>query len=124
MFLKYISNIKSAGFNLVKAIVLFKPLPVLVSIDFLVNAVWGGDPEETISSRAGKLVRAGDRGFAYVLCRMLNWFQKDHCVRNIQASEGSDELIVLDRGAVIGTILFFTWPYYAPYIKPILELLI
>jgi len=124
MILNYINNIKSAGIGLIKSVFNFKPIPILLNLDFLVNALWGGDPQETISSRAGKLVRSGDRGFAYAICRILNIADKEHCKKSIQDNEGSDELIVLDRGAVIGTILFLTWPFYSDYVMPFIEVLL
>jgi len=124
MILKYINNIKTAFIGLVMALISFKPMPILVNLDFLANAIWGGDPQESISSRAGKLVRAGDRKFAYYLCRALNFISKGHCEKHIQENEGSDELIVLDRGAVIGTILFLTWPYYSDFVMPFIRVVL
>lgn len=63
---------------------------VLVAIDQLVNTICGGDPDETISSRAGKLVRKGNRGPAYLLCLLLNKLDKDHCKKYIEEDEGDD----------------------------------
>jgi len=113
MITRYLKNVALAIMELIYAVFSLKPLPVLYKIDLVANAVFFGDPQETISSRAGKLVLAGDRGLAYYLCRALNWFDKNHCVKNIQEKEGDDELIVLDRGLVIGLMAAGTF-YYNP----------
>jgi hypothetical protein len=60
---------------------------VLVAADQLVNAVLGGDPDETISSRAAKAARRGHR-WGCVLCRALDALQRDHCERVIETDEG------------------------------------
>lgn len=61
---------------------------VIISIDQFFSAVTGGDPDETISSRAGKYVRRGHGWFPCVLCKFLNIFEKDHCIRSIEEDEG------------------------------------
>lgn len=61
---------------------------VLLSLDMLGNALLGGDPFETISSRAGKSKNA----WACYLCRFLDWLQKDHCKNAVNASAGSRAL--------------------------------
>lgn len=62
---------------------------LLIAFDQLGNALRGGDPDETISSAAGKAMRNGKR-WACVLCRFLNWFEKDHCLKSIDQTEGKD----------------------------------
>lgn len=62
----------------------------LIAIDQLINTILFGDPDETISSRAGK--RINKRRWAYVLCRMLHWFDKGHCQKSIESDEGSDSI--------------------------------
>jgi hypothetical protein len=66
---------------------------VLIWIDQGVNCViFLGDPDETISSRAGKYA-ANRRGWIPCqLCKFLNLFEKDHCVRSIETDEGSRNL--------------------------------
>lgn len=59
----------------------------LIALDQTVNALLGGDPDETISSRAGKAQGEGKR-WACVLCRLLNVFDRDHCVKSIEPDEG------------------------------------
>ena len=66
---------------------------VLIGIDQLANAVIGGDPDETISSRAGKEVRKGRRGGWRILCLILNHFDKDHCQESIEEDEGGDAVV-------------------------------
>jgi hypothetical protein len=60
-------------------------LNILIAIDQLVNAVCGGDPDETISSRCGKVVKKSR--FAYWLCRFLNLLDPRHSERSIEADE-------------------------------------
>lgn len=67
-------------------------LNVLVGLDQFTNALFGGSPEETISSRAGKGQKEGKR-WACLLCRFLDYLQKDHCIRSIEPDEGSDAVI-------------------------------
>jgi len=62
---------------------------LLISVDQLVNTIFGGDPDETMSSRLGKRVYwHGNTGISYYLCRCLHWFDKDHCLKNIEEDEG------------------------------------
>lgn len=74
-------------------------LNVLVGVDQLANAVLGGDPDETISSRVGKWQRdkakrsRWRRRLSYGLCLVLHLFDRDHCRRSIEDDEG--------RGGVI-----------------------
>ncbi|MCM3413509.1 hypothetical protein [Metabacillus litoralis] len=60
---------------------------VLISIDQLANTLLGGDPDETISSRAGKRARKGDR-LSILLCKFLNMIDKGHCEKSIEKDEG------------------------------------
>lgn len=67
-------------------------LNLLIALDQGVNTFLGGDPDETISSRAGKGQAQGKR-WACVLCRFLDWFQRDHCVKSIERNEGADAVV-------------------------------
>jgi len=62
-------------------------LNILVAIDQLLNTLMGGDPDETISSRAAKAALAGQR-WGCVLCRWLDRLDAGHCARNIEWDEG------------------------------------
>ena len=67
-------------------------LNVLIALDQFGNALAAGDPDETISSRAGKAQRAGRR-WGCVLCKCLDWFERDHCAKSIEADEGADAVL-------------------------------
>jgi len=58
-----------------------------VSFDQLANTAFGGDEDETISSRAAKAARE-HRAWGCVLCKALDWFEKDHCELNIEPDRG------------------------------------
>lgn len=58
-----------------------------VSFDQLGNAATNGDPDETISSRAGKARLLGRR-WGCVLCKLLDALDKDHCARFIELDRG------------------------------------
>lgn len=60
---------------------------VLVALDQLVNTVLGGEPDETISSRAGKAKLRGKR-WGCLLCNFLDWFDGGHCEKAIEPDEG------------------------------------
>ncbi|KUJ73938.1 hypothetical protein AVO42_00510 [Thiomicrospira sp. XS5] len=52
-----------------------------MSKDQLANAAFNGDPDETISSRAGRH-NLGDKDqecWSKILCWLLNHIEKDHC---------------------------------------------
>lgn len=63
---------------------------ILVALDQLGNALLGGDPDETISSRAGKCVKRGGNTSCQVLCKILNYIDRDHCSKSIEKDEGRD----------------------------------
>jgi hypothetical protein len=64
---------------------------VLVGVDQLVNAFAGGDPDETISSRAGK--RADRCRLCMGLCWLLDKIDSRHCHKSIEADEGGRDII-------------------------------
>lgn len=65
---------------------------LLISLDQFLNALTLGDPDETISSRAGKAMQEGKR-WGCVLCRVLDVFQKDHCLKSLETDEGARAII-------------------------------
>lgn len=71
-------------------------LNVLAGIDRACNAVLGGDPRETISSRAQKAQAAGKR-WACVLCRFLDIFQRDHCAKYVDPLVGDEGVLKDDQ---------------------------
>ena len=64
---------------------------ILVSIDQLANTLAGGDPDETISSRAGKALRK-NRLWSKMICRFLDIVEKEHCKLRIDETEGDDQV--------------------------------
>ena len=58
-----------------------------VSYDQLANTAFGGNEDETISSRAAKASASGRR-WGCVLCRVPDWLDKDHCKNSIELAEG------------------------------------
>lgn len=61
---------------------------VLVGLDQLANALAGGDPDETISSRCGK--REESNRFCRWLCQMLHKLDPRHCKNSIEPDEGKE----------------------------------
>jgi len=61
-------------------------------LDEGLNVATGGDANETLSSRAGKGMREGKR-WACLLCRFLDLFQRDHCIRSINPDDGANATI-------------------------------
>ena len=64
---------------------------LLIALDQLANTILAGDPDETISSRAAKAARRKKR-WGCILCQVLDWFDKDHCLKSIEDDEGSRAL--------------------------------
>lgn len=67
-------------------------LNLLIMVDETGNTITGGDPGETISSRAYKAMQNGKR-WGCVLCKFLNWIQKDHCKLADETYTGSRAVI-------------------------------
>lgn len=63
---------------------------VLVGFDQLANALFGGDPDETISSRCGK--REDSNRVCKFLCKWLNKIDERHCAKSIESDEGAKSL--------------------------------
>jgi hypothetical protein len=62
---------------------------ILISLDQFCNTLLGGNPDETMSSRMGKhLVKHENCPVCTFLCKMLNYIQKDHCVKAIEKDRG------------------------------------
>lgn len=61
---------------------------IIIALDQLANTFLAGDPDETISSRMGKYVYRR-RGFIpCVICKLLDLFEKDHCLKSIERDRG------------------------------------
>ena len=52
---------------------------VLIALDQLVNALCGGWPDETISSRAWRWELAGVRSWPRVMIDRLFFWEREHC---------------------------------------------
>ena len=66
---------------------------VLIGIDQLANAVLLGDPDETMSSRMGKSLRAKEKCFlCKYICWLLDKIDPKHCRDAIEEDEGKDGL--------------------------------
>ena len=57
---------------------------ILIILDKFVNRIFWGNPSETMSSRMGKLIQKHKGIIPCVLCKFLDIFQKDHCIRSIK----------------------------------------
>lgn len=55
---------------------------VVIAHDQAANAALGGSEDETISSRAGRAARRGDR-WGCVLCKWLDRLDPGHCEKSI-----------------------------------------
>ena len=71
---------------------------LLIAFDQGANAICGGDPDETISSRMGKWARDGknNSGLKKPSYQIANFvvelFEKDHFAKSIEEDEGKDEI--------------------------------
>ncbi|MFC6633535.1 hypothetical protein [Microbulbifer taiwanensis] len=61
---------------------------LLIALDQLANALLGGDPDETISSRMGKAVREERCVLCRFLCDLLHRIDPNHCQKSIEEDEG------------------------------------
>lgn len=74
-------------------------LNILISIDQLGNTILGGDPDETISSRLGKIkVKHGGRIPLYrPLSKAVDWgldrIDPNHSIDAIEKDEGKDAIL-------------------------------
>lgn len=58
---------------------------VLYALDLLVNALFGGERYQTISARWGAI--NGHVRLWYWACRMLCWFDHEHCAKSAAEHE-------------------------------------
>jgi len=74
-------------------------LNILISMDQTTNTITGGDPDETISSRLGKIERWHDFRIPWYLplTRFLVWLLNKldpaHCQKSIEEDEGRNGVI-------------------------------
>lgn len=117
MIFKWMRNMRRAIGGVFDALrtkgVVKKVWAVLVALDKLVNAVLLGDPDETMSSRAGRFQHRIK--FAYWFCKLLALIDKRHCEKSIQPDEGSDA--ISDHPAIFlimfaGLAAVMVWWYF------------
>ena len=53
----------------------------LISLDQFFNTLLGGDPDETISSRAARAREHGSK-VGRIACSILDWLDPDHCKKS------------------------------------------
>lgn len=65
---------------------------ILVSIDQLFNTLFGGSPDETLSSRVGRNYRGTfiekSINFAF------SWYEDDHCQNNIEPEDRAKKAVI------------------------------
>jgi hypothetical protein len=64
---------------------------LIISIDQLANTITGGDPDETICSRAAKAMR-DKKMWGCVFCKLLDFYEKDHCTKSLEEDEGKNQV--------------------------------
>lgn len=67
---------------------------ILITLDQLCNTLLGGDPDETMSSRMGKDIKANRCKLCKVVCYFLGLIQSDHCNKSIEPNEGSRQVTI------------------------------
>ena len=66
---------------------------VLIGLDQFGNSLWGGSPDETISSRLGRIKTAngGEIPWTRPWPKIMDWaldkIQKEHCIKAIEENE-------------------------------------
>ena len=66
-------------------------LNILVSIDQFVNVIFGGAPDETISSRLG---RNYPNSILYKIVNFIFFWQENHCEEEIEPESHREDAIV------------------------------
>lgn len=72
---------------------------LLVALDQLLNVLFGGDPDETVSSRLGRVQRRHGgriptrRPVSKVLQKTLDTIDRGHCRKSIEHDEGGNGIV-------------------------------
>lgn len=105
MIILYFKNVIIALIRILKAIIfVYRYHPsdnywynFWVTLDCFGNALAGGDPDETISSRCAKAMLAEEASGRYAggcrMCAFLAVFQKDHCLKALNRWKGSRAVV-------------------------------
>lgn len=68
-------------------------LNILVSIDQFLNTITGGDEDETVSSRVGKMAENNSK-FGLFMEKIIDYmFGKGHCRKHIENDEGKNSVL-------------------------------
>jgi len=70
------------------------PLNILVSIDQFVNVIFGGSPDETISSRLG---RNYPNSLLTKIVNTLFFWTPNHCNNEIESDENNEDAILREK---------------------------
>jgi len=65
---------------------------ILLGLDQFLSVLTGGDPDETVSSRAGKAAAAGNRLGRLLEMSLDAVFGAGHCRRSIEPDEGGERV--------------------------------
>ena len=71
---------------------------VLIALDQLVNALLGGWPDETLSSRAWRWHAAGKRSWPHRVIDRLFFWEDEHCLQSYQSEREGRQLPPEIRG--------------------------
>lgn len=66
---------------------------LLIALDQLTNTILLGDPDETLSSRMGKEIKANRCLLCRGLCRLIGHFDRNHCAKTIEPDEGRNAIL-------------------------------
>jgi len=67
---------------------------ILIAFDQFCNALLAGDPDETISSRIGKMITSGEGNYFTILVNdFLDGLDPNHSIDAIEPDEGDDQLV-------------------------------
>ena len=69
-----------------------RPKKILIAFDQLVNALFNGWPDETISSRAWRWERNGKRAWPRKLIDAVFFWDKDHCQESYESERQGRQL--------------------------------
>lgn len=67
---------------------------ILIAIDQLGNTLIGGSADETISSRFGRAIREDRCLPCKAVCKFLDLFEKNHCIKSIERVENTRTEVV------------------------------
>jgi hypothetical protein len=83
-----------------------KGVDIAILADHMGNAVAGGHPDESISSRAGR-AREDEKTWGCILCKLLDRLDPGHCARSIseefiQDASITKAVVLAEKGSRVG----------------------